>query len=110
MPTGFIATCIGEQLGNYIGTFMEYDENNNLGLWRTYILIQVLLDVNTPLKRKEDRIGKWGMGYDPLQVQEIGNLLLPLWDGGTLGWLLTNIVLILWSHGYRELGNGGDLG
>ena len=73
------------------------------------MLIQVLLDVNTPLKRKEDRIGKWGMGYDPLQVQEIGNLLLPLWDGGTLGWLLTNIVLILWSHGHRELGNGGTL-
>ena len=44
---------VGEQLGNFLGKFLDYDDSNNLGVWRTYMRIRVLLDVRVPLKRKK---------------------------------------------------------
>ncbi|KAI4350923.1 hypothetical protein L6164_005326 [Bauhinia variegata] len=31
LPAGFITPIIGKHLGNFIGSFVEYDENNNMG-------------------------------------------------------------------------------
>lgn len=43
---------------------MEYDGTNNLGVWRNYMRIGVLLDVRVPLKRKKKirmANGAWSM-------------------------------------------------
>ena len=43
---------------------MDYDDDNNFGLWRNYMRIRVFLDVRVPLKRKRKvRIvnGEWAM-------------------------------------------------
>ena len=53
LPADFMSIGVGKQLGNYVGRFMEYDANNNLGLWRNYMRIRVLLDVRLPLKRRK---------------------------------------------------------
>ena len=34
LPASFMSIGVGEQLGNYVGRFMEYDANTNMGLWR----------------------------------------------------------------------------
>lgn len=39
---------IGQYLGNYIGEFFEYDNNNNAGFWRSYMRIKVKVDVRDP--------------------------------------------------------------
>ena len=39
LPAGFMSLGVGEQLGNYFGIYMEYDDTNNTGLWRTYMRI-----------------------------------------------------------------------
>lgn len=52
LPVGFMSESVGRQLGNFIGTFKEYDLNNNSdGLWKNYMRIQVSLDVQVSLKR-----------------------------------------------------------
>lgn len=48
---GFMTSSVGTHLGNYIGTFMEYDKSNNMNLWRKYIRLRVSLDVRVPLKK-----------------------------------------------------------
>nr|DAD27557.1 TPA_asm: hypothetical protein HUJ06_029025 [Nelumbo nucifera] len=42
---------VRKQLGNFIGEFVEYDDNNNLGLWRNFMRTKVRVDVRNPLKR-----------------------------------------------------------
>lgn len=39
---GYISAGIGKQLGNCIGTFVDYDANNSSGIWRI---------IRQPLKR-----------------------------------------------------------
>ena len=51
LPVGFMSTNVGKQLGNFIGLFVDYDVNNNIGFWRNYVRLQVKLDVRQPLKR-----------------------------------------------------------
>ncbi|XVF75725.1 hypothetical protein PTKIN_Ptkin13bG0209800 [Pterospermum kingtungense] len=41
----------GKQLGDFIGKFIDYDVNNNTGMWRTYMRIRLMVDVRVPLKR-----------------------------------------------------------
>ncbi|WJZ96536.1 hypothetical protein VitviT2T_015213 [Vitis vinifera] len=48
---GSMSLNVGKQLGNFIGKFVDYDINNNAGLWRNFMRIKVLLDVRQPLKR-----------------------------------------------------------
>ena len=38
-------------MGNNIGRFLEYDESYNVGLWRLYMRIRVLVDVKVALKK-----------------------------------------------------------
>ena len=65
IPAGFMSIGVGEQIGNYVGRFVEYDDSNNqLGLWRTYMRILVLIDVRIPLQmRKKIRMenGAWAI-------------------------------------------------
>ncbi|RVW31876.1 Transposon TX1 uncharacterized 149 kDa protein [Vitis vinifera] len=48
---GSMSLNVSKQLGNFIGKFVDYDINNNAGLWRNFMRIKVLLDVRQPLKR-----------------------------------------------------------
>jgi hypothetical protein len=64
LPAGFMQEKVGIRLGNYIGTFMEYDKNNNTSFWRQYMRVRVKIDVRQPLKkgqRVRDKDGAWCM-------------------------------------------------
>lgn len=38
-------------LGNFIGKFLEYDDSNYVAVWRQFMRIRVVVDVDIPLKR-----------------------------------------------------------
>lgn len=59
IPVGFMSQFIGENLENYIGKFLEYDEKNNSNFLRSFMRIRVMMDVQKPLK-KSKRIKKPG--------------------------------------------------
>ena len=46
-----MSASVGKQIGDFIGMFVDYDPGNNTGLWRSYMRIRVLIDVQLPLKR-----------------------------------------------------------
>jgi len=52
LPIGFMSEKVLKHIGNYVGTFLDSDENNFMGVWRTYMCIQVSIDVRKLLKRK----------------------------------------------------------
>lgn len=52
LPCGFMSTQVGRHIGDYIGKFLESDQNNFNGHWRSYMRIRVKLDVRNPLKRR----------------------------------------------------------
>lgn len=56
---GFMTEIVGQHLGNYVGTFLEYDEHNNDGVWRSFMRLKVSVDVCVSLK-KEKKIRKPG--------------------------------------------------
>ncbi|KAL8104293.1 hypothetical protein AgCh_028496 [Apium graveolens] len=41
-----------KDVGNYIGKFIESDDNNFVGVWREYLRVRVTIDLNMPLKRR----------------------------------------------------------
>ncbi|KAL8463982.1 hypothetical protein ACS0TY_033790 [Phlomoides rotata] len=51
IPHGFMSVQFGHQIGNFLGTFVEYDKSNSIGAWRNYMRIRVSIDVSMPLKR-----------------------------------------------------------
>lgn len=51
LPVGYMSMNIGKQLGNFIGEFVEYDNNNSSSFWRNYMRSRVTVDVRLPLKR-----------------------------------------------------------
>ncbi|GAU27412.1 hypothetical protein TSUD_356480 [Trifolium subterraneum] len=62
LPTGLMAEKVGKTLANYIGSFVEYDKNNNSSFWRQYMRIRVRVDVRQPLKKEskvKSRVGEW---------------------------------------------------
>ncbi|KAH9779367.1 reverse transcriptase domain-containing protein [Citrus sinensis] len=44
LPLGFQSESILQRIGNYIGSFLESDENNLKGVWRNYMRLRVSLD------------------------------------------------------------------
>ncbi|KAL8474539.1 hypothetical protein ACS0TY_031118 [Phlomoides rotata] len=50
LPLGFFSERIGQQLGDFVGRFVEYDESNKLSNWRSFMRIKVLVDVTKALK------------------------------------------------------------
>lgn len=51
LPNGFMTESAGKQLGDFLGTFLQYDPNNNTSIWRECMRIKI--DVRKPLKRKK---------------------------------------------------------
>jgi hypothetical protein len=57
-----MAERVGKTLANYIGSFVEYDKNNNGSFWREYMRIRVRVDIRQPLKkdtRVKNQGGNW---------------------------------------------------
>lgn len=53
---------VGKAMENFIGSFVEYDENNNTNFWRQYMLLWVKINVRPPLKKQtkvKNKGGKW---------------------------------------------------
>ncbi|XP_058775429.1 uncharacterized protein At4g02000-like [Vicia villosa] len=62
LPAGFMLEKVGKTMASYIGTFVEYDKNNNTSFWRQYMRIRVKVDVRQPLKqttRVRNKGGEW---------------------------------------------------
>ncbi|PNY14674.1 hypothetical protein L195_g011358 [Trifolium pratense] len=62
LPMGLMKEKVGIPLANYIGSFVEYDKNNNSSFWRQFMRIRVKLDVRLPLKKDTkvmNKEGKW---------------------------------------------------
>ena len=53
VPSGLMTEIAGKQLGNFFGTFISYDSNNNSSIWRECMRIKISIDVRQPLKRKK---------------------------------------------------------
>jgi 14-3-3 protein epsilon len=74
LPTGLMKETVGQRLANYIGTFVEYDKNNNSSFWRQYMRIRVKIDVTQPLKKeakvknKEGRLCVVTFKYEKLGI------------------------------------------
>lgn len=52
MSSGFMSQRVATDIGNYIGTYIEGDPNNFVGVWRDYLRIRVRLSLNIPIKRR----------------------------------------------------------
>jgi 14-3-3 protein epsilon len=62
LPTGLMKERVGIPLANFIGSFVEYEKNNNSSFWRQYMRIRVRIDVRKPLKKDTkvmNKEGKW---------------------------------------------------
>ncbi|PNY17922.1 hypothetical protein L195_g014678 [Trifolium pratense] len=62
LPMRLMKERVGTSLANYIGSFVEYDKNNNFTFWREYMRIRVRIDVRLPLKKYSkvmNKEGKW---------------------------------------------------
>lgn len=53
LPNGFMTEAAGKQLGDFFGSFLLYDPNNNSSIWRECMRIKIKFDVRKPLKRKK---------------------------------------------------------
>lgn len=51
MSPGFFSEVVGKVLGDFIGSFLLYDEKNRYLAERPYMRIRVRLDVRQPLKK-----------------------------------------------------------
>lgn len=58
LPVGLMTEAVGKQLGNFFGTFIQYDATNNSRIWREFMRIRIKLDVRKPLKRKKKILKK----------------------------------------------------
>lgn len=63
LPSGFMSEAVGMQLGNFFGTFMEYDPKNDSSIWRECMRIRIKVDVRKPLKRKKKIKGRNGSEF-----------------------------------------------
>lgn len=53
LPVGYMTEVVGKQLGNFFGTFLQYDSKNNSSIWREYMRLRVRLDVRKSLRRRK---------------------------------------------------------
>jgi hypothetical protein len=74
LPMGLMKEKNGIQLANYIGSFVEYDKNNNTSFWRQYMRLRVKVDVRQPLKKNtkvKNKEGEWctvNFKYENLRI------------------------------------------
>lgn len=52
MNTGFMSQRVVTDIGNYIGTLIESDQNNFIGVWRDFLRVRVSLNLDVRLKRR----------------------------------------------------------
>ena len=52
LPIGFRTSKIIQNIGDYVGQFMESDDNNCTGTWQHYLRVRVSIDIQKPLKRR----------------------------------------------------------
>lgn len=52
LPIGFMSKFFLKNIGNYVDAFLDSDEHNFMGVWRTHMRIQVSIDVRKLLKRR----------------------------------------------------------
>lgn len=52
MSPGFISHRVVQDIGNYIGVYVESDANNFIGVWREYLRVRVSVPLDKPLKRR----------------------------------------------------------
>lgn len=111
LPVGFMLPVVGEHLGNFIGEFVEYDTNNNVGIWKPFMRIKVRVHVRNPLK-KERKVRKAGGEWNVVKFK-YERLGIFCYLCGVLLWgILINIVRssIPWKAmmghgiGHRRLG------
>ncbi|XP_058746288.1 uncharacterized protein At4g02000-like [Vicia villosa] len=62
LPAGMMLEKVGKALGNFAGSFVEYDRNNNTSFWRKYMRLRVRIDVRQSLKKGtkvKNKGGEW---------------------------------------------------
>lgn len=52
MHAGFMSQRVATDIGNYIGTYVDGDPNNFVGVWREFLRIRVSIAIDTPIKRR----------------------------------------------------------
>lgn len=52
LQSGFMSQRVVNDIGNYIGTFVESDPNNFIGVRREYLRVRVVIPIDVSLKRK----------------------------------------------------------
>ncbi|CAN1823845.1 hypothetical protein LINPERHAP1_LOCUS30538 [Linum perenne] len=62
LPAGFFSLTVGRALGDFVGTFIEYDERNMLPYNRDFMRLQVELDIRKPLRREKNIRAEGGEG------------------------------------------------
>lgn len=74
IPHGLFTERVGKSLGNFIGTFLAYDDSNLGAAWLPYMRIKVEINVNQPLRRwkkikvKDGNSIKVDFKYERLQI------------------------------------------
>ncbi|XP_074343131.1 uncharacterized protein LOC141680958 [Apium graveolens] len=51
MEAGFMSQRVVRDIGDYIGTFVESDAKNFIGVWREYMRVRVIISIDNLLKR-----------------------------------------------------------
>lgn len=52
LSPGFMSQRVVQDIGNYIGGFVESDVNNFVGVWREFLRVRVSIALDIPLKRR----------------------------------------------------------
>uniref|UniRef100_A0A803NVA0 CCHC-type domain-containing protein n=1 Tax=Cannabis sativa TaxID=3483 RepID=A0A803NVA0_CANSA len=52
LQSGNMTLSVVTALGNFIGTFIESDPNNFVGVWRDFLRVRVRVNVDKPIKRR----------------------------------------------------------
>ncbi|XP_074373435.1 uncharacterized protein LOC141713759 [Apium graveolens] len=52
MSTFFMSQRVATDIGNYIGSYVDGDPNNFIGVWREYLRIRVSIPLDKPIKRR----------------------------------------------------------
>ncbi|KAH9779368.1 reverse transcriptase domain-containing protein [Citrus sinensis] len=69
LPLGFQSESILQRIGNYIGSFLESDENNLKGVWRNYMRLRVSLDMKAPPRRGMMNSGERWLRSEPPEME-----------------------------------------
>ncbi|CAN0825604.1 hypothetical protein LINGRAHAP2_LOCUS452 [Linum grandiflorum] len=52
LPFGYFSESVGRALGDFVGCYLSYDENNAIVYLDAYMRIRVMLDVRAPLQKE----------------------------------------------------------